>query len=349
MIVLTCMVSSAVEGSDELDHVALALVLYLLLLHAQVVVVLEVGVHDDLVQVSNDADVGVGLDVVLGPLLELSLLHEHLRLVHDFDVQSVVLLETLELTALGIVNQLQNVVAFLNDFLFLFSAHVGTENLGNNLRVEDLLELIDRILVLASVLCQELVELVLVSRLDVASCDFTLRSAYLLLFDLAVALLEIGEISGGRKEHQEILVNVLQRPIDVCSELANKFGLHIVLHPEEGEVLSQVVYQVEGPFFLQFLTEILLALVGSRLIGTQRLRDLETVVKIVSFITILSSQVFFYLGGGLLEIVHEFFEGRSIILVVGKHGEGDFLPSWVELFGIVDAFVGTLELFDLLK
>jgi hypothetical protein len=47
--------------------------------------------------------------------------------------------------------------------------------------------------------------------------------------------------------------------------------------------------------------------------------------------------------------VHEFFEGRSVIFVVGEHRKSDFLPSWVELFGIIDAFVRTLEFFDLLK
>lgn len=45
-------------------------VLYLLLLHSQVVIVFKVGIDDDLVEVTNNADMAIGLDIVVRPFLQ---------------------------------------------------------------------------------------------------------------------------------------------------------------------------------------------------------------------------------------------------------------------------------------
>lgn len=68
------------------------LVLDLLLLHPQVVVVLEVSVDNHLVQVADDPDLCIGLDIVLSPLLQVAVFHVHLVLVHYLHEQPVVFL-----------------------------------------------------------------------------------------------------------------------------------------------------------------------------------------------------------------------------------------------------------------
>lgn len=100
-------ISFAVEGPDELNKVMLIFVLNFLLLHAQVIVILEVGVHNHLVQMTNDPDLGVSLYVVLSPLLELAFPHVHLRTVHNLHKQSVIVLEINNVPTLCIFDHLK--------------------------------------------------------------------------------------------------------------------------------------------------------------------------------------------------------------------------------------------------
>ena len=187
--------SLAVEGLDELDHVLLALVLDLLLLHPQVIVVLEVSVHDHLVQVPDYADVGVGLHIVVRPLLQLALTHVHLRLVHYLHEQTVVLIKAVELAPLGVLDQPQNVLTLLNDLLLLFSGHVSAQDLGNDLTVQHLLEFVDRVLMLGAIFGEKLVEFVLVGCLNAAASDLSLRSLDPLVLDLPQTFLQVGQVS----------------------------------------------------------------------------------------------------------------------------------------------------------
>ena len=125
--------------------------------------------------------------------------------------------------------------------------------------------------------------------------------------------------------------------------------MHVVFHPEEGQIFPEIVDQVEGSLFLQLFTEILLSLPGSRLIRTQSFCDFEAIIEIRGLVTVLGSKVFFDFDGLFLEITKEFFEGGSIVFIVGKHHEGNFFPGGVEFFWILDLLVGTLELLDFLK
>lgn len=127
---------------------------------------------------------------------------------------------------------------------------------------------------LTSVFVQKFVELVLVSRLNVAAGNLSLRSANFLLFNLSKTFLEIGEIGCSGQEHEKVFVYVFERSVYISSEFTNQFCLHIVFHSEESEVLSQIVNKVERSFFLQLLTEVLLSLIWSRLIRTESLGDL---------------------------------------------------------------------------
>lgn len=267
--------SSGVEWSDELHEVSLALVLDLLLLHAQVVIIAVIGVDYHLVQVSDDADLGIGLHVTLAPLLQLCLLDVHLVFVHDFVVDLLVLALALDLAVLGVLDELQHVVALQDDFLLLLAAHVVAEDLGNDLSVEHLFELGEGVLVLAAVISEEGVELLLVQGLDVGCADLAVRGLDSFFLDLSEIFLEVGKVGGGGKEHEEILVDILEAAVDIGSELPDQFGAHVVLHPEEGEEFSEVIDAVEGSFLLELLAHVLLTvLVGSRLIGTQGLCDL---------------------------------------------------------------------------
>ena len=54
----------------------------------------------------------------------------------------MVIIECLDLAVLRILNQLQNITAFLNNLLFFFSSHIGAQNLSNNLTVKNLLEFV---------------------------------------------------------------------------------------------------------------------------------------------------------------------------------------------------------------
>lgn len=125
--------------------------------------------------------------------------------------------------------------------------------------------------------------------------------------------------------------------------------MHVVFHPEEGQIFPEIVDQIERSFFLQLFTEILLSLSGSRLIRTQSFCDFEAIVEIRGLVAVLGSKVFFDFYGLFLEIGKKFFERGSIVFIVGKHHEGDFFPGGVEFFGILDLLVGTLELLDFLK
>ena len=98
--------SLAVEWLDEFYHILLALILDLLLLHPQVVIVLEVCVHDYLVQMTNYSDMSIGLDIVVSPLLQLTLSNIYLRFVHYLHKQTVVLIKTVEFSILCIFDQL---------------------------------------------------------------------------------------------------------------------------------------------------------------------------------------------------------------------------------------------------
>ena len=77
----------------------------------------------------------IRLHVVICPLLQLTLLHENLRLVHYFHVQTVILVQRVDLAALGVLDQFENIVAVDNDSLLLLPRHVVAQDLGDDLRV----------------------------------------------------------------------------------------------------------------------------------------------------------------------------------------------------------------------
>lgn len=96
--------SAGVNGSDELNQVVLVLVFDLLLLHAQVIVVLEVGVYHHLVQMTDNPNLGVSFHIVVGPLFQVSLSNKHLRFIHDLDKQFMVIFVSFDSAALGILD-----------------------------------------------------------------------------------------------------------------------------------------------------------------------------------------------------------------------------------------------------
>lgn len=60
----------------------------------------------------------------------------------------MVLFKTLDLARFSILDQPQDIIALHNDLLLLLSSQVGTDDLGNDLGVQHLLELVNRTLVL---------------------------------------------------------------------------------------------------------------------------------------------------------------------------------------------------------
>lgn len=153
-----------------------------------------------------------------------------------------------------------------------------------------MLELGQGVFVLAAVVREEGVELLLVQGFDVGCADLAVRGLDSLLLDLPEIFLEVGKVGGRGKEHEQILVDILETAVDVGSELPDQFGAHIVLHPEEGEELSEVVDAVEGSFLLQLLAHVLLAvLVRPGLIGTQGLGDLQSVIEVWRIVAVLGS------------------------------------------------------------
>lgn len=98
---------------------------------------------------------------------------------------------------------------------------------------------------LGAVVGEQSIELLLVDGFDVVLRDFGIRSLDFLLLDLSQVFLEVGDVAGSREEHEDVLVDILETAVDVGSELADEFGSHVVLHPEEGEELTQVVDVVE--------------------------------------------------------------------------------------------------------
>lgn len=186
-----CILSATIEWSDKFDELRFVFVFDFLLLHPEVVIVFEVGVDDDLVEVADDPDLGVGLDIIFRPLLQVGFLHVNLALVHNLQVQFVVVVEAFNFAILGVLDQPQGVIALQNYLLLLLPAHVRTQNLRNYLRIQHLLELVYRVLVLRTVLSQQLVELALVCRLNTSRSDLSFRRAYLLLLDLPKTLLQV--------------------------------------------------------------------------------------------------------------------------------------------------------------
>ena len=143
--------SLAVEWLDEFYHILLALILDLLLLHPQVVVILEVCVHDYLVQMADYADMSIGLDIVVCPLLQLTLSNIYLRFVHYLHKQTMVLIKTVEFSILCIFDQLEDIFTLLDNLFFFLSGHIGAQNLTNDLTVKNLLEFVDRILMFRAI------------------------------------------------------------------------------------------------------------------------------------------------------------------------------------------------------
>lgn len=186
-----CILSATIEWSDKFDELRFVFVFDFLLLHPEVVIVFEVGVDDDLVEVADDPDLGVGLDIIFRPLLQVGFLHVNLALVHNLQVQFVVVVEAFNFAILGVLDQPQGVIALQNYLLLLLPAHVRIQNLRNYLRIQHLLELVYRVLVLRTVLSQQLVELALVCRLNTSRSDLSFRRAYLLLLDLPKTLLQV--------------------------------------------------------------------------------------------------------------------------------------------------------------
>lgn len=245
----------------------------------------------------------VGLHIPLAPLLQLCLLDIYLVFVHDFVINLLVLALALDLAVLCVFDELQHVVALQDDLLLLLAAHIVAEDLCDDLSIEHLLELGQRVLVLAAVISEESVELLLVQGFNVSRTDLAIRSLDSLLLDLPEIFLEVCKVSGSGEEHEQILVDVLEAAVDIGSELPDQFGAHVVLHPEEGEELSEVIDAIEGSFLLKLLAHVLLAVfVRPRLIGTQGLGDLQSIIEIRRIVAILSSKVFLDLMCLFLEI-----------------------------------------------
>lgn len=163
--------SAGVERPDEVNQVILALILDLLLLHSQVIIVAIVGIDDHLIQMSDDADLRIGLYVILSPLLQLALFHVNLGLVHDLYVQSLILVDRVDFAVLGILDQLEHVVTVHDDAFLLLSRHVVSKDLGDDLSVQHLLELIQGVFMLGSVINEQGVELLLMDGLDIGCSD----------------------------------------------------------------------------------------------------------------------------------------------------------------------------------
>lgn len=119
------MTSFGVERLDKLDHVMLGFVLDFLLLQPQIVVVLVVRTHHHLIQMPNNPYLRIRFDVVITPLLQLAFLHVNLALVHNLQVQLVILIEGLYFAILCVLNQLQHVVTIHDYLLLLLSAHIA--------------------------------------------------------------------------------------------------------------------------------------------------------------------------------------------------------------------------------
>lgn len=272
-MVMMC-VSTCIEGPDELNEVVLALVLNFLFLHAQVVVVAVVSVHDNLVQIANNANLRISLHIVLGPFLQLALLDENFGLVHYLHVETVVLVDRVDLAALGILDQLQHVIAVNDNSLLLLSGHVVAQNFSDDLSVQNLLEFIERVLVFCTVINEQSVEFLLMDWLDIVLGNFSIGSFNFFVLDLLEGLLEIGEVAGSGKEHKQIFVDILETAVYVGRKLPDQLGSHVIFHTEKGQELSEVVDVVKGTLLFQLLSHVLLAvLVRSRLIGRKSLGD----------------------------------------------------------------------------
>ena len=113
-----------VDWPQELDQVNFILVLDLLFLHSQVIVILVVSINYDLIQVADDSNMRVSLNVIFSPLLKLSFFHKNVRLVHDLQIESVVLINAFDFIVLCVFNQLQDVIALHDNLLLLFSGHI---------------------------------------------------------------------------------------------------------------------------------------------------------------------------------------------------------------------------------
>ena len=113
-----------VDWPQELDQVNFILVLDLLFLHSQVIVILVVSINYHLIQVADDSNMRVSLNVIFSPLLKLSFFHKNVRLVHDLQIESVVLINAFDFIVLCVFNQLQDVIALHDNLLLLFSGHI---------------------------------------------------------------------------------------------------------------------------------------------------------------------------------------------------------------------------------
>jgi len=78
--------SFAVKRLDKFDYIFFPFVLDFLLLHSQIIVILEVGIHNHLIQVTDYANMRICLHIIIWPFLQLAFFHIHLRLVHYLQV-----------------------------------------------------------------------------------------------------------------------------------------------------------------------------------------------------------------------------------------------------------------------
>lgn len=107
----------------------------------------------------------------------------------------MVLAGLIEFVVFGIFNQFINIIAlFFDNFFFFFSAHVVAEYLGNDLRVEDLFEFDDGVLVLETIVSEERVELIFMDGLNTIQCDFSVWSLNPLFFDLLEILFQVRNV-----------------------------------------------------------------------------------------------------------------------------------------------------------
>ena len=143
---------------------------------------------------ANHADLNVGAHISLAPFLQLSLLYVNLRLVHDLQVEFVVVFGSLELTVLHALDHLENVVAPHDDLLLLVTSHVVVNDLCNDLGLQHLPELLNRVLVLSSILLKESVELFRVSFLDFVSSDLAVGGTHVLCLNLSQTAVEVADV-----------------------------------------------------------------------------------------------------------------------------------------------------------
>ena len=138
----------------------------------------------------------VSLNVIFSPLLKLSFFHKNVRLVHDLQIESVVLINAFDFIVLCVFNQLQDVIALHDNLLLLFSGHIVAQDFGYDLSIKHLFELNYGILMLCRIISYQTIELLFMDGLNVILGNLSIRCLNALFLDLPNAFFEIGNVAG---------------------------------------------------------------------------------------------------------------------------------------------------------